>query len=71
MVGKGDGVIKEVEKTVCGSCVTSGSPSGLTNVIAGAIEVKTVCWIGSTMIAVSAPAICCADVGTMREVVLA
>jgi hypothetical protein len=43
VVGKADGVMYEVEKTVCGSCVTSGSPSGLTNVIAGAIEVTTVC----------------------------
>jgi hypothetical protein len=71
MVGKGEGVIKEVEKTVCGSCVTSGFPSGLTNVIAGAIDATTVCWIGSTMIAVSASAVFCSDVEEMVEVVLA
>ena len=39
--------------------------------IAGAIEEKMVCWIGSTMIAVSASAICCPDDDTIVEVVLA
>lgn len=71
VLGKADGVIYEVEKTVCGSCVTSGFPSGRTKVIAGAIEVKMVCWIGSTIIAVSASAICCVDVENAAEVVLA
>ena len=39
--------------------------------IAGAIEEKIVCWIGSTMIAVSASASCCLDVDAIVEVVLA
>jgi hypothetical protein len=43
VVGAGGGIMNEVEKTVCGSSVMSGSPSGLTNVIAGIIEVRTVC----------------------------
>jgi hypothetical protein len=42
VVGFGEGVMKDVEKTVCGSWVTSGSPSGLTKVMAGAIDVKIV-----------------------------
>jgi hypothetical protein len=71
VVGNGEGVMYEVEKTVCGSCVTRGFPSGRTNVIADATEVKIVCWIGSTIMAVSASAICCPDVGNIVEVVLA
>jgi hypothetical protein len=70
VVEKDGGVIYEVEKRVCGSCVTSGSPSGLTKVIAGAIDVKIVCWIGSTMMAVSASATCFPEVGEIAEVVL-
>lgn len=42
VVGFGEGVMKEVENRVCGSWVASGSPSGLTKVIAGAIELKIV-----------------------------
>lgn len=39
--------------------------------IAGAIDVKMVCWIGSTTMAVSASATCCSEVGEIVEVVLA
>ena len=42
VMGFGEGVMKEVENKVCGSWVASGSPSGLTKVIAGAIELKIV-----------------------------
>lgn len=42
VVGFGGGVMNDVEKTVCGFCVTSGEPSGLTKVMAGAIDVNIV-----------------------------
>jgi hypothetical protein len=54
IVGVGVDIMYEVDKMVSGSPVTSGVPSGLTKVTAGAIEVNIVCWMGSTMIAVSA-----------------
>jgi hypothetical protein len=54
VVGAGGGIMKEVENTVCGSSVMSGSPSGRTNVIAGIIDVWTVCCMGSTISAVFA-----------------
>jgi hypothetical protein len=54
VVGAGGDFMKEVENTVCGSSVMSGSPSGRTNVIAGIIDVRTVCCMGSTISAVFA-----------------
>lgn len=42
VVGFCVGVMKDVDKTVSGSCVASGSPSGFTNVMPGAIDVNIV-----------------------------
>lgn len=54
VVGPGVGVIYEVDRIVSGSPVASGLPSGSKKVMAGMIDVKIVCWIGSTTSAVSA-----------------
>lgn len=42
VVGFCVGVMKDVDRTVSGSCVASGSPSGFTNVIPGATDVNIV-----------------------------
>ena len=56
-VGATVGVIYEVDRMVCGSSVARGSPSGLRNVMAGTVCVKTVCCMGSMTKAVSASTI--------------
>lgn len=65
--GLGVGVMNDVETTVCGSSVASGSPFVSWNVIAGSIDVKTDCWIGSTTTAVSALTDCELLRGSVEE----
>lgn len=69
VVGLGGGVMNDVDKTVCGFCVASGEPSGLTKVMAGAIDVNIVSLMGSTIRAVSACTVFCSyDEGSVEEV---